>query len=225
MAKAILDTLAAIRTRRTIKLIAESPMPTKTMDADFIEMLMESAFFAPNHYPCSAVHQQHLPSPLPWRFYVLDSQNCRHLAKVLADNDIQMGKIMGLLNAADYLLQATWCPLPKHKDTPSHQLYDGSVVNMEHIAATSAAIQNVLLTATALGYENYWSSGGILREAFADKLLGIPEAEILLGSLFIFPSLTDISDEVECFTSKRRDQRGDVASSYRWVNVDPLRKV
>lgn len=212
-----LDTLQSIRQRRTVKVISDTPLPIKPCDNDLIETLMESAYYAPFHYPCFAGHQQHQPSPLPWRFYVLDSANCRQLGKTLAANDISMGKILGMLNTADYLIQATWCPLP---GTQSNAEFDGNLINMEHIAAASAAVQNILLTATALGHENYWSSGGCLREAFTDELLGIPEAEILLGSLFIFPAEDSLPEQTDFFPSKRRDQRGALADSYRLIHLD-----
>lgn len=215
-----LDTLTAIRTRRTVKVLSETPLPTFPADETLIETLLESAYWAPQHYPCFALHQQHLPSPLPWRFYVLDSQTCRDLAARFIADDVKVGKINDMLNSADYLIQATWCPLPKGDNSPSEMLFDGNVVNMEHIAAASAAAQNLLLAATALGHENYWSSGGALREPFAFELMGIPTAEILLGSLFIFPSEHTTPTEVQYLPSKRRDQRGALSDSYRWVTLN-----
>lgn len=215
-----LDTLTAIRKRRTVKALSETPLPTIPADKHLIETLLESAYWAPQHYPCFATHQQHLSSPLPWRFYALDSQTCRDLATKFIANDIKVGKINDMLNSADYLIQATWCPLPKGEHLPSEMLFDGNVVNMEHIAAASAAVQNLLLTATALGHENYWSSGGALRENFAFDIMGIPTAEILLGSLFIFPSEHTASADVTYLPSKRRNQRGALSDSYRWVTLN-----
>ncbi len=215
-----LDTLTAIRRRRTVKVLSETPLPPTPADTDFIETLLQSAYWAPQHYPCFARHQQHLPSPLPWRFYVLDSQTCRDLAKKLTAAEIKIGKINAMLNSADYLIQATWCPLPMAETAAPNIIFDGNAVNMEHIAATGAAVQNLLLSATALGHENYWSSGGPLREAFAFKLMGIPAAEILLGALFIFPAEDSTPAAVQYLPSKRRDQRGALADSYRWVRFD-----
>lgn len=218
-----LDTLQSIRTRRTVKVLSETPLPTVPADEGFIDTLLTSAYWAPQHYPCFVQHQQHLPSPLPWRFYVLDSQACRDLAVKLTELDITVGKVNDMLNSADYLLQATWCPLPQSEQVSEHadtnRLFDGNVVNMEHIAAAGAAVQNVLLTATALGHENYWSSGGPLREAPVFELMGIPTAEILLGSLFIFPSQPSAPEHVQYLPSKRRDQRGALSDSYRWVTL------
>ena len=49
----------------------------------------------------------------------------------------------------------------------------------------------MLLTATSLGYENYWSSGGSLREDHFKGLLGIPLDENILSSLFLFDKNTE----------------------------------
>ena len=65
--------------------------------------------------------------------------------------------------------------------------FTGNLRNMEHIAAASTAIQNILLGATAAGHPSYWSSGGTLRQREARTLLGIPMDEIFLGCLFVFP--------------------------------------
>ncbi|MGY0400125.1 MAG: hypothetical protein ACWIPH_09415, partial [Ostreibacterium sp.] len=78
-----LNTLDSIRTRRTLKVTSETPLPIKPIDYSFIETLIESAYYAPHHYPCCADYQQQLASPLPWRFYVLDSAVCRQLSAIL----------------------------------------------------------------------------------------------------------------------------------------------
>lgn len=221
MTKEILNTLQSIRQRRTLKVTSEQALPIKPLDEELIYTLISSAFYAPHHYPCSANHQKHLPSPLPWRFYVLCSETCRQLAAKITTEEIPAGKIIGMLNSADYLIQSTWCPFPN--TTQQDELFAGNLINMEQIAASGAAIQNLLLTATALGYENYWSSGGILRNQPISGWLTIPETEILLGSLFIFPNTNDLqaNEENTLFAtpSKRRNNRGNINDSYRIIKT------
>ena len=65
--------------------------------------------------------------------------------------------------------------------------FAATLANMEHIAAAAAAIENLLLAATARGVSNYWSSGGVLRSQIVRQLLAIPPAEIVLGAIFFFP--------------------------------------
>lgn len=210
-----LSTLDSIRARRTMKALSDTPLPVVPADRDFIETLIESAYWAPFHYNAHADHKDSLSSDLPYRFYVLDSQACRLLAKRLLDEGIDAGKPLGMLHAADYLIQATWTPQPSEGET----LFEPSLTNMEHIAAAGAGIQNLLLTATALGRENYWGSGGILRQAQAFEWLQIPPAEILLGSLFIFPDPDKMPKEVIFKASPKRQKRGALSDCYRWVNL------
>lgn len=215
-----LNTIESIQQRRTIKILSDEPLPVKAHDTEFIKSLMDAAYYAPFHYPASKVHCDALTSPLPFRFYVLDSQTCRQLAKILPTLNEKNGKLPEMLNAADYVIYTTWCPEPeKATNTVDNDdtLFTGSLVNMEHLAAASAAMQNVLLTATALGRENYWCSGGTLRQPYAYDLLDIPKQEITLGALFLFPSIEEIEDvpAARHFFSKRRDKRGELADVYR----------
>lgn len=216
-----LNTIESIQQRRTFKILSAEPLPTKPYDAAFIEQLIQSAYYAPFHYPAAKNHCDALSSPLPFRFYVLDSSTCRTLASMLPNLNEKNGKMPDMLNAADYVIYTTWCPEPEKSTSTTNNddtLFAGSLINMEHLAAASAGVQNILLTATALGHENYWSSGGPLRQPFAYELLGIPTQEITLGALFLFPSSEDLTHTpAKQFFSKRRNQRGELADVYRVV--------
>ncbi|PIE45397.1 MAG: hypothetical protein CSA45_03410 [Gammaproteobacteria bacterium] len=213
-----LKTLDAIRQRRTIKAISHELLPPKSTDKALIETLLEAAHWGPYHYPCSLEYRSTLSSEVPWRFYVLDSQTCRKLAVKLNEMNINTGKVGGMLNCCDYLIMSTWCPQAMKQPQANGILFDGSIINMEHIAATGAAIQNLLLAATALGQKNYWGSGGVLRQAFAFELLGIAVEEILLGALFIFPS-DDEGGKIQYVSGKKPAQRGTTTDACRWVTL------
>ena len=101
-------------------------------------------------------------------------------------------KIPNMLAAACGLLQVTWLPDEgtikgdvTAKDAP---VFDGTLRNMEHIAAASAFVQSLLLAADAQGFRTYWSSGGPLRGGEVFSLLGIPDTQLLIGSVFLFPA-------------------------------------
>ncbi len=215
-----LNTLESIRARRTMKAFSDSPLPATPADRDFIETLIESAYWAPFHYNAHADHKDGLSSDLPYRFYVLDSQACRALAKRLIDAGLdvskpEVSKPLSMLHTADYLIQTTWTPHPCEGEA----LFEPSLTNMEHIAAAGAGIQNLLLAATALGRENYWGSGGVLRQAQAFDWLQIPQTEILLGALFIFPDPNKLPNNVTFETSPKRQKRGALTDCYRWVSL------
>ena len=185
----------AIKNRKTEKVLADTPWPISENQKELratINELLDLAASAPFHHTC---HEQHtsnnkLNSCVPWRFYVLDASNCRLLLNHIDDQKVKAGKISNMLAAADALLIATWLPEPKKASNSYEEarLFDGNIKNMEHIAACSAAIQNILIGATARNIPNYWSSGGVLRSEEFGEFLQIPSEEIMLGALFLFPA-------------------------------------
>ena len=174
----------AIKSRRTLKVLSEENTVMKDISKDVSEIL-EMGNSAPFHYINSKAADKDLKSLAPWRFYVLDGKECNKLADYFTDNNIAGGKIIDMLRAAQSLIQVTWTP-----EILGETDFADQSINIEHVAATAAAVQNMLLTATALGYENYWSSGGVLKEDQFRNLLHIPLDEQLLASLFLFESDT-----------------------------------
>ncbi|MCG6155127.1 nitroreductase family protein [Rubinisphaera margarita] len=202
-----------IRERCTEKVLSSEPFPASA-ETTLTDQLLELAAWAPFHRPADATHLQgrELAAVMPWRFYVLDAASCRRLRDRLLGKD--SSKIMEMLATADCLVQATWLPNPAEYQTDG--LFAPTLENMEHLAAAGAAVQNLLLGATASGIRNYWSSGGILRTPEVFDLLGIPPRELLLGSLFFFPQ--DVRNATVA-TSKLRDKRGPLSGWVERVSV------
>lgn len=205
------------RRRRTTKVLAENDLPLVDRRAD-IEQLIVGAGWAPFHRTAHAIHQdrEDLPSVLPWRFYMLDSAACRRLRGILLERG-DVTKIPKMLATAEASIQVTWLPNPSTE--PVSGLFKADLANMEHIAAASAAVQNLLLAATARDIATYWSSGGALRSPELFEILGIPASEILLGSIFLFPDPSEL-EGVEIKHTKLRDQRGPIEHWARWVEID-----
>lgn len=208
-------TLEAILSRRTSKVLVDpdKPWPAGNMPAGILEELTLAAEMAPVHYPSHRSHRDGdaKNSALPWRLYRIDSRNCRELLNWMQRREIDGGKILSMLAAADMLFIVTWLPNPPRASTvPGESVcFDATLENMEHIAAASAAIQNTLIAATDRGILNYWSSGGILRQPEIAQILGIGDREILLGALFFFPGRADFpSPPMEVAPGKMRDQKG-----------------
>jgi nitroreductase len=122
-----------------------------------------------------------------------------------------------MLAAADTLIMATWLPNRGADATSlvSESQFAPTLANMEHLAAAAAAVQNLLLAATAHGLANYWSSGGVLRTDEVFDLLQIDRREILLGAIFLFPE--KVPSGVEVVGSKLREQRTLPERWSRWV--------
>lgn len=184
-----------IEQRRTAKVLAEQPwQPTLNEDEQktLVEDLLSLAAYAPYHYKSAERYKKEgLTSSLPYRAYTLTASNCRKLAQRLEPSQPPAGKIINMLWAAEALLIFTWLP-DVFGEQPQERImeplpFTGNLRNMEHIAATGAAITNVLLGATANGFPNYWSSGGALRQQAAREVLNISLEEIMLGCLFVFP--------------------------------------
>lgn len=219
-----------VRTRHTSKIMlspdrwADTSVDWSLQHEQALKTMIEGAAWAPFHRRADeATHRQgHLDSVVPWRFHVLDRHACLALLDFLRGQAEQgadpkwarawQSKVKNMLAACGALIQATWLPDPQD-ESGEPRLSDN---NIEHIAATGAAIQNLLLAAESRGWRSYWSSGGILRDAKVFEYLEIPNQESLLGALFLAPA------EVAGATAAPgglRELRGSVDSWARWVNV------
>jgi nitroreductase len=208
-----------IRDRRTVKVFAATPQDEAANFA-VVEELLEAASWAPFHRGAAKVHLEEgkLQSKVPWRAYVLEADACRVMReRLLALED--KSKVPPMLGAATHLVQVTWLPDPPEQATEEAKplLFEPTEKNMEHIAATGAAIQNLLLAATARGIPSYWSSGGALRQRQHLDSLGIPASEILLGSVFLFPPGSEQGTDLAF--GGLREQRGKTEEWSRRVEL------
>ncbi len=205
----------AIRGRQTIKVFAENDND-ESLDPQTLNELLEIAGWAPFHRKANANHLLgELNSPVPWRFYVLPKQQCINVRQILLDRN-DSGKLPQMLAAATTVINVTWLPNPSNIPNSTGQLFEGNIGNMEHIAAAASAIQNLLVAATARGINTYWSSGGALRKPEMFDILEIPGAEILLGSVFFFPTDVETFDHVP---GKLRSDRGQPESWSRQISL------
>jgi nitroreductase len=204
-----------IRARRTVKVLADEAFPATDARA-MVEELAATAGWAPFHRVAAREHLSGaLTSIVPWRFYLVDAAGCRALRDaLLARGD--KSKIPRMLASATALVLATWLPNPA-KGELAGGLFEATEENMEHVAAAGAAVQNLLLAATARGIPSYWASGGALRGPEAFGWMGIPAGEILLGAVFLFPSETG---DAELNPGSHRDRRGAPSDWSRWVQLD-----
>jgi nitroreductase len=207
-----------IRNRRTRKVLGHLHSPA-TIPHGFTEKVEEAvriAGWAPFHFPANKIHRQsELDSCVPWRFYALDQASCLTLAQRLLDNSAgnvtEDSTIIRMLAAAGSVVLSTWLPEPKTTELALH-------MNEEHLAAASAAVQNLLLAGEARGIQTYWSSGGVLASSQCFDLCNIPTTQKLLGAIFMFPPQTDSSMDVH--EGKLRNRRGTPDSWRTWISLD-----
>ena len=209
----------AIQARHTLKVLADPDSPWELpaeSTREKIAELLAGAINAPFHKPADKSHlNEPMNSPVPWRFHVIDADSCRKLSEKLGQAEVQSGKIRNMLTAADSLIITTWLPNPATGELAFGE-FDPTLQNMEHIAASSAAIQNLLLLATEAGWNNYWSSGGIIRSELVFGWLEIPLEQVLLGAVFLFPADTR---GVDVKPGGLRDRKGTADQWSRWVEV------
>lgn len=206
-----------IRNRRTRKVLGSLQKPAH-IPPGFRELVAESvriAGWAPFHYPANKIHHQgELDSCVPWRFYALEQNDCLVLARCLLEkntgNVSEDSTIVRMLAAAGSVVLTTWLPEPKTTELALH-------MNEEHLAAASAAVQNLLLAGEARGIQTYWSSGGVLASSECFNLCGIPATQKLLAAVFMFPSPEDSSMDV--IEGKLRNRRGEPGGWSTWIRL------
>jgi nitroreductase len=157
----------AIHTRHSIGKVKPDPIPR-----DVIEKLLAAGAQAPNHYKVR-----------PWRFLVMTGGGRAKLGDALAS----MLKSKQPDLPADVLekekLKAHRAPLiiAVAVDQP----VESKVIEIENVAAASAACQNILLAAHALGLGAIWRTGDAARDPQVKQALGFDPHQHLIGFLYI----------------------------------------
>lgn len=160
-----------ITRRRTIK---PDQMNGRKIEDAVIEQLIALADWAPTHGRTE-----------PWRFYIYGGDK---VATFCNDH-------AGLYKSAtpeESFMAGTYDKLAHMGDQASHVIIAvmqrgnlPKIPQLEEIAATSAAIQNMLLGAEAQGIAVYWGSGGMVYKQAMKDYLGLREEDIVIGALYL----------------------------------------
>jgi nitroreductase len=62
---------------------------------------------------------------------------------------------------------------------------EGSVPEVEQITATAAAVQNLLVVATALGYGSMWRTGEPAYDPAVKVALGLAPSDTIVGFVYL----------------------------------------
>lgn len=158
------DTLA--RSRRTSLLVdLDRPVP-----AELVDRLCTIAAWAPNH-----------KRTWPWRFAAVTGEARRTLGEAFADEMVvrsfgdegKVAKTRGKYLRAPTVLVVGAAPHPK----PS--------LNAENRDAVAAAVQNLLLAATAAGLASFWSTPALDDVPAVLDLCGFEPGVTLVGVLYL----------------------------------------
>lgn len=162
--------LDAIHTRRShVRLVEPAPQ-----GAD-LEALLAAAAAAPDHGRLR-----------PWRFYTLAGDTKDAFGQVLADayrrrcefegvepDGTKLTKERTKLGRAPLVVVAGCVPV------------ESPIPEIEQILATAAAVQNLLLAATALGYGSMWRTGDPVYDPTVKVALGLRSGDTIVGFIYL----------------------------------------
>ncbi len=163
----------------------------------------------------------------PWRAHVLWHQDCQKIAAEFYNwfDDVKPGnKLPSMLSACGALVLVTWlpqfrpgfnAPLAGSEEVAKENQVD---IDDEHLAASSAMVQNLLLLLTAHSMGTYWSSGGQFRTRKMLDRLGIGSEESLLAAVFVeYPET--MNQPAQRLPGKQRQSRSQRFEWIREVNL------
>jgi nitroreductase len=165
------DIVQTIKNRRTIK---PEKMNGRVIPEDIIVDILSMADWAPTHARTE-----------PWRFIVIANNKvkefvARHanLYKKHTDPTAftpeKFDKIIRNGNNVSHIIIAWMKRIPNHK-----------IPEIEEVAAASAAVQNLLLTATAHGIGTFWSTGGLTHHPALKEEFKMGDEDIILGIIYL----------------------------------------
>ena len=158
-----------IKNRRSIK---PAMMNGSKIPNGHVAALLELADWAPNH-----------GNTQPWQFvvYADPAKFCAQHAELYQQN-----------TAAENFNPTTFNNLTHMGDQVSHIVIASmkrgdlpKIPPFEEIAAASAAVQNLLIGATALNIASFWSTGGMTLRPEFKNFLGLGDDDNVLGILYL----------------------------------------
>jgi nitroreductase len=161
--------LTALRNRRSISKVSPEAPPEH-----LIRTMLEAATWAPNHFQTE-----------PWRFRVLRGAARERLGAAMGElaaeretdperKESARERMAGKPLRAPYVIAVAVEPDSRDK-----------VVELEEIAATAAATQNMLLAAEALGLGAIWRTGWACYAPEVRAFLGLSERATVLGFVYV----------------------------------------
>ena len=162
---------ATIKSRRSV---SWAKMNGQKIPDQVINDLLELAHWAPTHGRTE-----------PWFFHVYGGEALTRFGKEHAE-------LYWNHTDEDKRQEATYHKLEHNVDKASHVIVaamkrgsNPKIPVIEEIAAASAAVQNILLGAAALGIGVLWSTGGMTLHPAMKGHLGLGEEDVVLGMLFL----------------------------------------
>ena len=160
-----------IKSRRTSKPAA---MNGEKIPDEQINELLELAIWAPTHGRTE-----------PWYFFVYTGEGLKNFGKTHAD-------LYWANTPEDKRKEETKEKLEHNVDMASHLIVaamkrgeNPKIPAIEEVAATSAAIENILLGAEAMGLAVMWNTGGMAHSNALKDHLGLGEHDHVMGIFYM----------------------------------------
>lgn len=160
-----------IKTRRTVK---ATKMNGMHIPHEQVMRLLDLAGRAPNHGKTE-----------PWRFWVYEGEALNRFGENHAEwywqhtpenkrKEAKAEKLKKYAQGASHLIVAVMKRTEKTK-----------IPRFEEMAAVSAAIEHILLGATAMGLASFWNTGGMTRHQVLKDYLKLKEEDMVMGLLYL----------------------------------------
>lgn len=161
----------AILTRRSKALVEDKAVPS-----ELIEQIIEAGTYAPNHFRTE-----------PWRFFVLTGEGREKLGNVFAEITSSEQDDPNSENGKKKIERSKNNPLrsPVIIAVGVEPGERHNVILKEEHAAVSAGIQNMLLTAHALGLGAIWRTGAICYNPKVTEFFGLSERGEIVAFIYL----------------------------------------
>jgi nitroreductase len=167
-----LEVERAIETRRSVGRVKQDPVTR-----ELVEKVLESAVHAPNHKITE-----------PWRFHVFTGKGRGDLARARAE----LAKVQAEAEGEEEELAAGRISRERKKAFRAPVVIAvisrggrDEVETLENYAACAAAVQNMQLTAHALGLATIWRTGPVAYHPYMRDFFGLEDGDKIVAYLYL----------------------------------------
>ena len=185
-----MEVTQAIQSRRSVGRVKQDPVPR-----ELVEKILESAVHAPNHKITE-----------PWRFHVFTGKGRGELARARAE----LARILAETEGEEEELAAGRMSRERKKAFRAPVIIAvisrggrDEVETLENYAACAAAVQNMQLTAHALGLATIWRTGLQAYHPYMREFFGLEAGDKIVAYLYLgYPDMEERSRRREPASSK-----------------------
>ncbi|HEY0127789.1 MAG TPA: nitroreductase [Rubrobacteraceae bacterium] len=185
-----MEVTQAIQSRRSVGRVKQDPVPR-----ELVEKILESAVHAPNHKITE-----------PWRFHVFTGKGRGELARARAE----LARVLAETEGEEEELAAGRISRERKKAFRAPVVIAvisrggrDEVETLENYAACAAAVQNMQLTAHALGLATIWRTGLQAYHPYMREFFGLEAGDKIVAYLYLgYPDMEERPRRREPASSK-----------------------